>query len=188
MTSSARELWQGYEEDGEPILTAGVPITRAAKGALHGSAHMWLWREKNGKRQVLLQKRASASKTWPNHYDVSSAGHVNFEEAPLNAAVREAKEELGITIDPKDTHLLFLHRQELQFENITENEIQWVYGLDVTKTPEFQLDAKEVKSIIWVNLSNLPLLIEGKVKGKRIVPHGPVYFAELAREIRDYER
>lgn len=190
MSSSALEQWQGYKEDGEPILSGGVTIARAAKGALHGSGHMWIWRVKNGKRQVLLQKRASSSKTWPDHYDVSAAGHLNFKESPLLAAIRETKEELGITIDPNDAHLLFLHRQELRYapNKIVENEFQWVYGYDVTGTPHFSLESSEVTSVIWVTLEQLARLVAGKYVGKRMVPHDPAYFAELTREIREFER
>lgn len=188
--ATAEELWQGYEEDGEPITDLGVTLHRAAHGALHGAAHLWIWRVKNGDIQVLLQKRASSSKTWPDHFDVSAAGHQNFNEAPLAAALRETKEELGITVDPAAVQLLFVHRQELRYvpENIDENEIQWVYGYDVTGTPHFTLASSEVASILWLSLDELSQLIAGKIAGMRIVPHDEVYFAELLREMLEHEQ
>lgn len=181
----ATELWQGYEDDGEPITTKGLTMRRAANGALHGAAHLWIWRLKDGEQQILLQKRAPGSKTWPDHYDVSAAGHQNFNEAPLTAALRETQEELGITVDPDEVSLLFVHRQELRYEpeKITENEIQWVYGFDVTATPHFTLEQSEVKEILWLNLDELSQLAAGHIAGMRIVPHDRVYFAELSREL-----
>lgn len=188
--SNTGELWQGYEDDGEPITAFGIPTQRAAKGALHGSAHLWICRVKNGQYQVLLQKRAAQSKTWPNFFDTSAAGHQNFNEAPLTAALREAKEELGIRIVPEQARLLFLHRQELRYEPnmIIENELQWVYGLDVTGTPHFSLESSEVTSVLWVTLDGLSKLIAGRVKGMHLVPHDEVYFAELIRELLEMKR
>lgn len=179
------ELWQGYEDDGEPITDSGIPIPKATKGVLHGSAHLWIYRVKNGQIQVLLQKRAAHSITWPNFYDISAAGHINFNEAPLVAVLRETKEELGLDIIPQTVRLLFLHRQELRYEpnKIIENELQWVYGFDITGTPHFSLESSEVTSIRWVSLSLFSRLIAGKIDGVKIVPHDTVYFTELQREI-----
>jgi isopentenyldiphosphate isomerase len=184
------ELWQGYEEDGEPITEAGISIHSAANGKLHGSAHLWIYREKSREIQVLLQKRASRSKTWPDFYDTSAAGHLNFNETPLAAALRETKEELGILIAPEAVRLLFVHRQELcyQPENIIENEIQWVYGYDISGTPHFALEPSEVNSIIWLNLDELSGLVAGRIKGMHIVPHDAVYFSELNRELLEPEQ
>lgn len=179
------ELWQGYEDDGEPITDLGLTIRRAAAGALHGAAHMWIWREKEGEVQVLLQKRAHHSKTWPDYYSVSAAGHINFGEMPLHAAIRETKEEIGIDIQMEEARLLFVHRQELCYvpENIVENELQWVYSYDVTRTPHFVLESDEVKSVLWLNLGELAQLAAGNMEGMQIVPHDNVYFAELTREL-----
>jgi isopentenyl-diphosphate Delta-isomerase len=184
------ELWQGYEEDGEPITAFGIPIQSAAKGALHGSAHLWIYRVKNGQLQVLLQKRSAKSKTWPNYYDISAAGHINFRETPLTAALRETEEELGIKIVPETVRLLFLHRQVLRYtpRRIIENELQWVYGFDATHTPHFSLESSEVTSVLWVNLDGLSKLLLGKVKGMHIVPHDSVYFAEMVRELLELKR
>lgn len=184
------ELWQGYEEDGEPITTFGIPIRNAAKGALHGSAHLWIYRVKNGQLQLLLQKRSAQSKTWPSFYDTSAAGHINFGETPLAAALRETKEELGIEIAPEVVRLLFLHRQVLRYapSRIIENELQWVYGFDATHTPHFTLESSEVISVLWVSLDGLSRLLSGKVKGMHIVPHDSVYFAEMVRELLELKR
>jgi isopentenyldiphosphate isomerase len=83
---------------------------------------------------------------------------------------------------------MFVHRQELRYapEQIIENEIQWVYGYDVTATPHFTLESSEVTSILWLNLDELSQLAAGKIAGMHIVPHDGVYFAELTRELLDH--
>ena len=58
----------------------------------HKSVHVWITDGKN----VLLQLRAMAKKSFPNKWDISVAGHVDAGETPLQAAKREYAEELGI--------------------------------------------------------------------------------------------
>lgn len=55
---------------------------------------------------VLLQKRSSHKKLWPNMWDVTVGGHVDSGEFGRQALVREAKEELGVEIDDNDIKYL----------------------------------------------------------------------------------
>jgi 8-oxo-dGTP pyrophosphatase MutT (NUDIX family) len=49
----------------------------------------------------LLQKRSSATDTFPNRLDsISSAGHLDAGADPRETAVREVMEELGLAIKP----------------------------------------------------------------------------------------
>ena len=50
----------------------------------------------NTKGEMFIQKRSETKDTYPNHWDVSSAGHLNVGESYESAAKRELKEELGI--------------------------------------------------------------------------------------------
>ena len=47
---------------------------------------------------VLLQKRSSNKKLWPDRWDVTIGGHVLAGEFGRQALIRECKEELGIDI------------------------------------------------------------------------------------------
>lgn len=64
-------------------------------GDLHLSAHLWL-ATRDGR--VLLQRRASVKENWPDLWDISVAGHVSAGERAIDAAIREAQEELGLTV------------------------------------------------------------------------------------------
>lgn len=55
---------------------------------------------------VLLQKRSSSKKLWPNLWDVTVGGHVNSGEFGRQALIRETKEELGIEILDEDIKYL----------------------------------------------------------------------------------
>ena len=50
----------------------------------------------NTKGEMFIQKRSAIKDTYPNHWDVSSAGHLNVGEGYESAAKRELREELGI--------------------------------------------------------------------------------------------
>lgn len=52
----------------------------------------------NKKGEILLQRRSSEKKLWPNRWDVSVGGHVIAGELGYQALIRECKEELGLEI------------------------------------------------------------------------------------------
>lgn len=53
----------------------------------------------NDNGNILLQKRSSNKKLWPNMWDVTVGGHVLAGEFGRQALIRETKEELGININ-----------------------------------------------------------------------------------------
>ena len=57
-------------------------------------------------KNVLLQKRSSQKKLWPNLSDVTVGGHVESGEFGRQALIREVKEELGIEIGDNDIKYL----------------------------------------------------------------------------------
>ena len=64
-------------------------------GDTHGTAHIWIVREReDGTYDLLLQKRASCKDAYPGCYDISAAGHVQAGEDFLPTALRELEEEL----------------------------------------------------------------------------------------------
>ena len=120
--------WQGYDESGSP--GGAVSLDMAAAGALHGSVHVWLWRRAHdGTEEVLFQKRSADMKTWPGCWDCSAAGHIDYSEQPMQAALREAPEEIGVDFKETDLRLICVFRDQLDYApaNIKENELQWLY-------------------------------------------------------------
>ena len=54
----------------------------------------------NDKREVLLQQRSLNKSSDPGEWKLTAAGHIGAGEAPLVAAKRELKEEMGIDLEP----------------------------------------------------------------------------------------
>ena len=95
------------------------------KGMFHRSIHVWIV---NSKGELLVQRRDSSKKTYPNMLDTSFAGHVSSNEGLIEAVIREGKEELGLEIDLECLNYLFAIKSEIKVrENYYENEINDVY-------------------------------------------------------------
>lgn len=178
----SNELWQEYDEQQEPI-GQGLTKDAAATGTLHGASHIWFWRVSSGKTEILLQKRAHNKRTWPSYLDISAAGHIDYGESPIEAALRETKEEIGLRLQSADLKLLFVFRQNLvASDTIAENEWQWVYGRRLDDIGEFTHD-DEVASMHWVSLREFKKIIDGKRRYEKIVPHDKQYFDLLLKSI-----
>lgn len=86
--------------------------TQAHKlGLLHREVHVWMFdKDKN----IFFQKRG-LHRPSAGALDATVGGHVNKGENYLEAAIREAKEEAGISIKPKD--LTFINK----FKKVTNH-------------------------------------------------------------------
>ena len=176
------ELWQAYNEQGEP--TRQLTKDEARAGALHGAVHIWIWHRDGERVRVLLQLRSAGNATWPGYLDASAAGHVNHGETPLDTATRETNEEIGAHVAGSDLRLLFTYRQNLIAppNSIVENEHLWVYGLQLDPRKRFDLIDGEVESLRWVQLDDLKRLASDAA-GSNLIPHGEQYFAQLFNAI-----
>ena len=90
------ELFDICDEQGNPT---GDKVERSeahAKGICHRTAHIWIAKQENGRYKVLLQKRSMDKDSFPGRYDTSSAGHIQAGDEPMESALRELGEELGI--------------------------------------------------------------------------------------------
>ena len=90
------EIFDIIDTQGNPT---GETVTREkahAEGIPHRTAHIWIIREKYGRTEVLLQKRSMNKDSFPGKFDTSSAGHIQAGDEPLESALRELGEELGI--------------------------------------------------------------------------------------------
>lgn len=179
------ELWQLYDEQGQVISGKGATKDDVFnEGLLHGASHVWIWRRKDGQREVLLQQRASDKRTWPNLFDISAAGHIDLGEEPLDAGIRETVEEIGLKTIGSELKLFCVHRAYLKAENgAIENEFQWLYSLELTGEADFTLQSSELKSLTWVPLEQF----KAENKGEQYVPHGELYYDTVASAIESAE-
>lgn len=95
MADNPEELFDVVDADDRVVGQAPRGVVHA-NGLLHRAVHV-IVRRANG--DVFLQKRSMEKDCHPGCWDSSSSGHLDSGEAYDDAAVRELREELGITCD-----------------------------------------------------------------------------------------
>lgn len=184
---ASKEYWQLYNEQGQTIPNKGKDIVEVfEKAILHGASHVWIWRYNNSQIEVLLQKRASDKPTWPDFFDISAAGHIDDGESPLQAGIRETKEEIGIDIKPTELKLIGVQRMYFPLDNgWTENEFQWLYLLKVSSKTDYKLADGEVDFLVWKSLEKFKT--EFSNPKSKYVPHSNSYYLAVVEAIeREY--
>lgn len=195
------ELWQAYTEDGQVIAPDydgsdpnaqykhGLPKSAARQGVLHGASHVWMYRfDEDNELHILVQKRSDHMSTWPGYFDVSAAGHINGGETPVQAAVRETREEVGLPVTADELRLLFVNRvrAKVPASDIIENEIQFVYAVQVSEDADFQALDGEVSTVQWMQHRDIWNTDSGQ--NDTLVPHGNIYFEMLIERLNTFGR
>ena len=90
------ELFDIIDENGNPTGKIVERCIAHAEGIPHRTAHIWIIRRRNEKTEILLQKRSRNKDSFPGKFDTSSAGHIQAGDEPMESALRELEEELGI--------------------------------------------------------------------------------------------
>jgi isopentenyldiphosphate isomerase len=178
------ELWQGYDEQGRPVSGVGLTKRQCGDGALHGASHVWIWRLREGQPEILLQRRAPGKPTWGGFLDISAAGHIDQDEDPVQAALRETEEELGLRLNPDDLSLIGVRRARLKHGEIIENEFQWLYLVELTSDAELALQKAEVHSTVWHGLEQVRVDVTSPQPHDHYVPHGAAYFANVLEAVK----
>ncbi len=123
------------------------------KANFKSASHMIITKE--GK--ILLQKR-KGSKLWPGYYALP-AGHIDEGENQYDALYREAKEELGITINKKDieNEYVVLRRNFFEIDGkILDPYIDYYFDIKGYKGTPKIMEKEKCDELIWADLDNLP--------------------------------
>ena len=129
-----------------------------SSGALHGTSHVWLIREKKGGScDVLLQKRAKDKDAYPGCFDISSAGHIPAGQDYLESAIRELYEELGIRAGEEGLIFIGMHsafcREIFHGKPFLNNEVSKVYIYkEEIKDEDIHIQEEELESVLWMDL------------------------------------
>ena len=154
------EYFDIVDEHGQPT---GETVSRAEaheKGILHRTAHVWVVRRSEGGWDVLLQKRSEEKDSFPGLYDTSSAGHIPAGDEPLDSALRELREELGVEARPEQLRYAgsFRIRYEEEFHGkpFRDNEVTRVYVYDAPVAVEdLRLQEDEVTEVRWFDMEEV---------------------------------
>ena len=154
------EYFDVVDENGFPT---GETVSREAahrKGIRHRTAHVWIIRPSKTGYDLLLQKRSMNKDSFPGLYDTSSAGHIPAGDEPLESALRELKEELGIEATPGQLSYagMFQIQYEKEFHGhiFRDNEVASVYVYQEPVEITFlTLQESEVSEVCWFDLDEV---------------------------------
>jgi len=109
-------------------------------GLLHRAVHIFVF---NSRGEIFLQKRSMTKDREPGKWDSSSSGHVDSGEDYDACAVRELREEIGLSV-PKTPERLF----KIDACAETDHEFVWVYRCQAEGP--FQLHPEEIERGEWL--------------------------------------
>ena len=151
------ELFDILNEDGTKTGIIRERGVAHLDGSLHATVHIWIVRpnEKSG-YDILLQRRSHHKDSNPDCLDISSAGHISVGDDYLPSAIREAKEELGLTLKLENLVEVGFHRRKFRGEfygrPFRDNQLSKVYlyieAIDIT---QLTLQEEEVSEVIWMD-------------------------------------
>lgn len=107
--------------------------------------------------KLLVQKR-KGTKLWPGYYALP-AGHIDEGENQYDALIREAKEELGIIIDPNKiiNSYVVLRRNYFKIDGKQlEPYIDYYFEIrEYAGNPKI-VEKDKCDELIWADINNLP--------------------------------
>lgn len=148
------EIFDIVDENGIPTGETVQRTVAHDKGIRHRTAHIWIVRNTDNGCEVLLQQRSYNKDSFPGRYDTSSAGHIRAGDEPLDSALRELGEELGIKAEP--AALTYIGKFPIQYEKeffgkpFRDCEVAFVYlYTEPVDINALTLQAEEVESVKW---------------------------------------
>ena len=123
------------------------------KAIFKSAVHMIITKD----NKILLQKR-KGSKLWPGYYALP-AGHIDEGENQFDALIREAQEELGINIDPKNilNSYVVLRRNFFEIDGKQlEPYIDYYFDIEEFEGVPKIMEEDKCDELIWADTDNLP--------------------------------
>jgi 8-oxo-dGTP diphosphatase len=106
---------------------------------------------RRGEEILLLQRRNTGYQD--GNYSLP-AGHMDGNELATHAAVREAKEEVGVTIHPSDLHLI--HTTHRLDTGISSERLELYFETDKWEGKPENMEPDKCDNITWCPVAQLP--------------------------------
>ena len=132
-SKKTEEIFPIVDETGKVIGQATRSECHNGSMLLHPVIHLHIF---NSKEELFLQKRSPLKDIEPNKWDSSVGGHIDLGEEPTEAAIREAREELGLDL------MVINYIDRYIIETDRERELSYVYYIKTDTQPT--IDNKEV--------------------------------------------
>lgn len=174
------EKWQVFNNNGTPAIGVGATQDdfKADNSLIMGNSHVWFWKKNGNSIDILLQKRSLTKNSKPGWYHISAGGHINAGETSVEAALREAKEEMDIELNVDKLHYSFSTR----IIGRAPNDIVSVFLYRLAGDEEFSHRDGEVESYEWRSFKEFKK-ITSSPQTNNVVNQGRLYFTSLINSL-----
>ena len=133
------------------------------------------------KYRLFKQKRGSKKQTYPNFWDVSVAGHISSGETIHQGAIREIKEEIGLTILHNDLEFITIRKNVNKFSSgIIDCEFQHVFLAKLnTKIDNLIIQKEEIDDIRLFSFNEIIECQKYNNSNYKIVPADMTYYSYI---------
>jgi isopentenyldiphosphate isomerase len=167
------ELFDLCAPDGTPLGTTKPRALVHRDGDWHRSLHVWVVLDGRAP-ELLLQRRSAGKDTWPSALDVAVTGHFRAGET-LGAALREADEEIGLTLAPRDVVELGVRRRADDRGDVHDHEIQTVLATRTARSlGSLRPQPDEVDALLAIELAEARRLFleNGRARARVLTARG----------------
>lgn len=165
------ELWDLYNERRELTGRDHIRGEEVPQGFYHLVVHIWI---RNSKGEYLISQRSADRPTSPLMWECVG-GSVTKGEDSLTGALRETKEEVGLTLSPEDGKLVYsvVGRvvNGVKFSDILD---VWLFEYDGPVSLE-QATTQEVAQTAWMTKNQIKALFD---TGKLVQTLGYFFITE----------
>ncbi|MCA0131799.1 NUDIX hydrolase [Winogradskyella alexanderae] len=169
---------------GDPTGKVALKSEAHKNGWYHNTIHLWLY-TLNG--QILLQQRSHKKLIYPLLWDVSVAGHIDAGESFIEAAIREAKEEIGLELIPSHLNKIGvkLHKSSYNNGEVLDYEFHQVYIAQLTTDiEELKPQEDEVEALKLVNFNEFEELLSRSEENSHFVSTNKPYYKFVINAIK----
>ena len=150
------ELWDLYNEHRELTGRDHIRGEEVPQGFYHLVVHIWI---RNSKGEYLISQRSADRPVYPLMWECVG-GSVTKGEDSLTGALRETKEEVGLTLSPEDGKLVYsVVGRVVNGVKFTDIVDVWLFEYDGPVSLE-QATTKEVAQTAWMTKEQIRALYD----------------------------
>jgi 8-oxo-dGTP pyrophosphatase MutT (NUDIX family) len=147
------ELFDVYDRHGNKLNRTIKRGIKTGDGEYYRVVHLWI---KNDQNAYLIQQRNKATDTIPYQW-APTAGAVQAGETPLDAVIREAKEELGLRLQANEVHYVKTWVKENHMGNVILDVFYVQKNIEIS---QIRIDPIEVKQVTYASLEKIEIMTQ----------------------------